>query len=63
MSVKRDKRFELIALSKQGAIYHAVLYNRLGGYYKDQCFWYYNKKEVLWKLRNEYDCIVRRNFK
>ena len=56
------KEFTLVSLTKNGAIYHAVMYNKLYGYYKDYCFWYYSKREVIQKLRNEHDCIVARRF-
>lgn len=54
------KKYELRLLNKQGAIYTATIYNKLGGYYKELSFWYYTKKEVLYKLRNEHDCVVGR---
>ena len=57
-----SKEFTLVDLRKNGAIYRAVMYNRLDGYYKAYCFWYYSKREVIQKLRNEHDCIVARRF-
>ncbi len=49
------KRYELRSLHNDGT---AVLYNRLGGYYKEVRFLWYSKKDIYRKLRNEYDCMV-----
>lgn len=60
----KEKRFELRELQHRGyTLYMAVMYNRLGGYYKEQVFMGYPKKEVYWKLRNEYSCLVSRDFR
>lgn len=57
------KKYELINLYKdKNGYYTAVIYNRLGGYFKEKSFLYYTKKEVLSKLRNEHDCIIKRGF-
>ena len=53
----KDKRFELIRLYKSCGLYVAACYNRLGGYYKDIRFDGYSKKEVIYKLRNEWGVI------
>lgn len=58
----KEKKFELIRLTKTGGGYTAGLYNRLGGYYKDVSFLWYNKKQVISKLRDEYNCIVPARF-
>lgn len=54
------KQYELIALYGRPGNYTAVLYDRLGQYYKELYFIWYNKKEIFYKLRNEYDCMVSR---
>ena len=36
--------------------WNAEMYNIPGGYYHTQSFLYYPKNEVLWLLRNKYDC-------
>lgn len=54
------KQYELIALHGCPGNYTAVLYNRLGMYYKEVRFMWYSKKEIFYKLRNEYDCMVSR---
>jgi len=60
--MKNEKKFELISLTRTGGGYVAGLYNRLGGYYKNVSFIWYNKKQVISLLRNKYDCIVPARF-
>ena len=55
-----DKFYELVSLVMKDGWYLATMYNRVAGYYKEQAFLYYTKKEVIHKLRNEYGCIVRK---
>ena len=58
------KKFELIGLHHIGrTLYKAVMYDRLHGYYKEQVFMGYTKKEVYKRLRNEYSCYVSRDFR
>ena len=54
------KRFELISLNRIPGGYIAGVYNRVGGYYKDIRFLWYNKKETLYLLRNEYNVVCPR---
>lgn len=54
------KKFELIAIYGGCGSYEAVIYNRLGGYFKIQNFIGYTKKELIYILRHKYNCIVRR---
>ena len=56
------KTFELRSLNGYTGNYTAVLYNRLDGYYTNQRFLYYTKKEIFYKLRHEYNCTVARGF-
>ncbi len=57
--MRKEKHFELRSIDRNGC---AVLYNRLGGYYKEVRFLWYPKKEIYRELRNEYDCIVGREY-
>lgn len=54
------KKFELIAIHGGRGCYTASIYNRLGGYFEEVYFFDYSKKEIINRLRNNYDCIVRR---
>ena len=56
------KEFELRSLYGYPGSYTAVLYNCLHGYYTEQHFLYYTKKEIFYKLRHEYNCTVSRRF-
>lgn len=56
----KEKKFELCGLIGKPGNYKAVLYNRLGGYYKEVYFLWYSKKEIAKILRRDYDCIVRK---
>lgn len=56
------KKFELLSLNGYPGAYTAVLYNRSGGYFTEKHFLWYSKKEIFYKLRHEYDCIVARGF-
>ena len=57
---RKEKHFELVSLEGRTGDYRAVMYNRLGGYYKEVNFLWYRKKEIYSILRNEYGCIVSR---
>ena len=54
------KKFELIALHGGRGCYTASIYNRLGGYFEEVRFFDYSKKDIIAKLRQNYNCIVRR---
>ena len=54
------KKLELIRLYRISGGYMASVYNRSGGYFKEIRFLWYNKKETLYKLRNEYGVICPR---
>lgn len=54
--------FELSSLHGCPGNYTAVLYNRVCGYYTEKRFLWYTKKEMFYKLRHEYNCIVSRGF-
>ena len=56
----KDKSFELRFLTGSTGNYTAVLYNRIGGYYKELRFMWSSKKEIYKILRWDHDCIVRR---
>lgn len=55
-----EKIYEFRELIGTPGCYKAVIYNRLGGYYKEIEFLNYSKKEIYKKLRNDYHCIIRR---
>lgn len=52
------KKFELCSMRGCPGNYTAVLYNRVGGYYEEKRFLFYSKKEIFYKLRNEYNCTI-----
>ena len=54
------KENELLYLSYENGWIVAYMYNRERGYYHHFNFLYYTKKEVIYKLRHEHDCIVSR---
>ncbi len=55
-----DKKFELISLRGGRGCYTASIYNRLGGYFKELYFMDYSKKDIIYILRHNHNCIVRR---
>ncbi len=56
------KKFkELLYLNYDGC-YHATWYNEKNGCYEHMSFMFYNKKDVIYLLRNKYDVIVSRDF-
>lgn len=56
------KPFELRSLYLQDGAYVAVLYNRIGGYYKEHRFFWYSKHEIFRILRTELHCSVSHDF-
>lgn len=56
------KEFELRSIRGCTGNYKAVMYNRLGGYYKEVNFLWYSKKAMFRELRNGYDCSVAKCF-
>lgn len=60
--MKKQKYKRLTSLYFDGGGYHANIYNPLGGYFEEKFFIFYSKKEIITKLRNEYNVIVSRGF-
>ena len=58
------KRFDLVKIIQGRCRNHKVivLYDIFHGCNKEVEFFDYNKKEIIRKLRNEYDCTVSREF-
>lgn len=59
----QEKHFELRMVTGRPGNYTAVMYNALGGYYKEVAFLWYSKREMYYKLRHEYGCVVSRDFR
>lgn len=56
------KEYELCYIKGVPGNYTAVLYNNSHGYYTERRFMWYSKKEMIYKLRHDYNCIVKRGF-
>lgn len=56
------KTFELSSLRKDNGMYIATLYNMELMYFKTVRFLWYSRREIISKLRHEYDCKVSNKF-
>lgn len=56
------KTFELSSLRKDNGMYIATLYNMELMYFKTVRFLWYSRREIISKLRHEYDCMVSNKF-
>lgn len=54
------KENELVCVSYSNGFVYANLYNIVGKYFHTVSFTGYNKKQIFYKLRHDYSCIVRR---
>ena len=55
-----EKHLVLIGFRGCRGCYTAITYNRIGGYYKEFRFLDYSKKEILYRLRNNYGVVCPR---
>lgn len=60
--MKKNSSYQVTNIYKENGWYIVSLYNTLGMYYKDLRFLYYNKKEVIYLLRNKYNISVPHKF-
>lgn len=51
------KPFELLYITGCPGSYTAHLYNREKGYFTEKSFLWYSKREMIYKLRNEYGVV------
>ena len=60
--MKNKREFELIALRGSRGCYEASMYHLKYDYFKRVKFYDYSIKEIYYKLRHEYNCMVVRGF-